>query len=433
MRHTALTILRRTALAFFLSVSVTPRLDADGFGARTTGGAGGTTVTVTDDVDLQTYAASTAPYIIAISGMIVTTGNVVVNSNKTIQGADTNSMLIGDLYVGNGVNNVIIQNLDISNPFLVGDGDGVTIIYNAKNIVVTHCTFTDCADGSLDITNQSDSVTVSWCRFRYVNQTAHRNVCLIGSSDAKLDDLGYLHVTIHHCWFDQNCDERMPSVRFGRVHVYNNYYSSATASYGVRTRLYAECLVENSYFEHCQNPWELLTKTNNPDGKLLARDNNISFMDTSGGNTWVAGWYTTATETSVLIPGTDSVFSPPYSYVLDSAAEVKTKVMAYAGNKGGATGVQVHPETVSGYELMQCYPNPCNPDSKIGFRVPGQHFVVLKVYDLLGREIATLVNESLPPGSHEASFTGLGLPSGVYFYKLEAGSFRQTRKMILLR
>jgi pectate lyase len=433
MGHNFLTASRRAALACFLTVGVTPLLDADGFGDRTTGGAGGRSVTVSTEADLQTYAASTPPYIITISGPIVTTGNIVVNSNKTIRGADMSSMLIGDLYVGNYVHNIIVQDLGISNPYGVGDGDGVTIINSAKNILVDHCTFTDCADGSLDITNQADSVTVSWCRFRYVNQATHRNLCLIGSSDAKLDDLGFLHITIHHCWFDQNCDERMPSVRFGRVHVYNNYYASETAFYGVRTRLYAECFVENNYFEECQNPWELLRKTGSPDGKLLALNNNIAFMDTSGGNTWVAGWYTTATETTMLIPGTDSVFSPPYPYTLDSTADVRTKVMSYAGNKGGVAGVPDDPERISGYELIQNYPNPCNPDTKIGFRTARQNLVILKVFDLLGREVATLVNQSLPRGSHEVTFAAGELTSGIYFYRLTAGSFTQTRKLLILR
>jgi pectate lyase len=420
-------------MVFLLLAGSAAPLPADGFGARATGGAGGTSVTVTNEGELQTYAASALPYIITISGTVQTTGNLTVHSDKTIQGEDTTSTLIGDLYVGNGTSNVIIHHLNISNPSGVGDGDGVTIINSAKNIIVSHCTFTDCADGSLDITNQSDSVTVSWCRFRYVQQTTHRNVNLVGSSDTKLNDLGSLHVTFHHCWYDQNCDERMPSVRFGRAHVYNNYYGSVTASYGVRTRLYAECLVEKNHFEHCQNPWELLTKTSNPDGRLLARNNNVSFLDTAAGNRWVAGWYITATETTMLIPGTDSVFSPPYPYQLDSTGEVKTKVIRYAGNTGGVAGMLDRPARIYEYALLQSYPNPFNPDTRIGFRLPQQHVVRLMVYDLLGQKVATLVNASLPPGSHEATFAAQGLPGGMYFYRLEAGSFSQTRKMILIR
>lgn len=433
MPYHALARMRSVAAFCLVIAGVTPLPAADGFGYRAVGGAGGTSVTVSTEAELQAYAASGSPYIITISGTIVTTGNLLVNSDKTIQGADTNAFLIGNLFVGNGVHNIVVQDLNISNPYGVGDGDGVTIINSATNVTVDHCTFTDCTDGSLDITNQSDSVTVSWCRFRYVSQTAHRNVCLIGSSDAKLNDLGFLHVTIHHCWFDQNCDERMPSVRFGRVHVYNNYYSSGTALYGVRTRLYAECLVENNHFEECQNPWELLRKTGNPDGKLLAQDNNISFMDTSDGNTWEAGWYTTATETTLLIPGTDSVFSPPYAYTLDSTVEVKSVVMSYAGNRGRVVEVRDGQEKLAGYELTQNYPNPCNPDTKIWFRLPDKTWVTLKVFDLLGREIATLVDQPLPRGSHEVVFTGRGLASGTYFYRLTAGSFTRTRAALILR
>jgi pectate lyase len=423
----------RMWVTLLLLASFPAALIADGFGYTTTGGAGGTGVTVATEGDLQAYAAMDAPYTITITGTIQTSGNVVVHSNKTIQGEDINSTVVGNLYIGNGVNNVIIQNLNISNPSGVGDGDGVTIINQAKNVVVTHCTFTDCADGSLDVTNQSDSVTVSWCRFRYPTQTTHRNVNLVGSSDAKLDDLGYLHVTFHHCWYDQNCDERMPSVRFGRAHVYNNYYGSETASYGVRTRLYAECLVEGNYFERCQNPWELLTKTSNPDGKLFAVHNNVSFLDTTAGNRWVAGWYTTATETTRLIPGTDNVFSPPYLYTLDSAADVKEIVMMHAGNKGGVSAVNSRAQLISGYRLMQNFPNPFNPATEISYQLPAASEVKLVVYDVLGGEVAVLVNAQRAAGNYQVKFDGSGLSSGVYFYRLEAGVFVETRKLVLLR
>ena len=107
--------------------------------------------------------------------------------------------------------------------------------------------------------------------------------------------------------------------------------------------------------------------------------------------------------------------------------------MSYAGNKGGVAGVPDDPERISGYELIQNYPNPCNPDTKIGFRTARQNLVILKVFDLLGREVATLVNQSLPRGSHEVTFAAGELTSGIYFYRLTAGSFTQTRKLLILR
>ena len=85
------------------------------------------------------------------------------------------------------------------------------------------------------------------------------------------------------------------------------------------------------------------------------------------------------------------------------------------------------------YNLFQNYPNPFNPSTKIGFRIPDFEFVSLKIYDILGREVSTLVNEEKPAGSYEVEFNAANLSSGAYFYKIRAGSFVQTKKMILLR
>jgi hypothetical protein len=84
-------------------------------------------------------------------------------------------------------------------------------------------------------------------------------------------------------------------------------------------------------------------------------------------------------------------------------------------------------------ELMQNYPNPFNPSTNIGFRISDREFVSLKVYNILGDEIATLVNEEKEQGVYDVTFDAAGLASGMYLYKLQAGSFVETRKMILLR
>ena len=83
------------------------------------------------------------------------------------------------------------------------------------------------------------------------------------------------------------------------------------------------------------------------------------------------------------------------------------------------------------FSLEQNYPNPFNPSTNIGFAVPVGSFVSLKLYDLLGRAVATLVSEVLAPGSYEVTFDGVGLASGIYFYRLQAGPFVQTRKLVL--
>ncbi len=92
------------------------------------------------------------------------------------------------------------------------------------------------------------------------------------------------------------------------------------------------------------------------------------------------------------------------------------------------------------FKLNQNYPNPFNPSTIINYQIPEQSFVSLKIYDILGKKVATLLNEEKLAGSYNVVFNASSISSGVYFYTIEAtpnggqkGSFFQTRKMILLR
>ena len=85
------------------------------------------------------------------------------------------------------------------------------------------------------------------------------------------------------------------------------------------------------------------------------------------------------------------------------------------------------------YSLSQNYPNPFNPSTKIEFEIPKTDLVKVAVYDITGKEIATLINSTLNAGSYRVDFDGSGLASGIYFYSLETYGFRETRKMILLK
>jgi len=88
---------------------------------------------------------------------------------------------------------------------------------------------------------------------------------------------------------------------------------------------------------------------------------------------------------------------------------------------------------INSYELYQNYPNPFNPTTRIQYSIGSRKFISLKVYDLLGKEIETLVNEDEPAGEYAVEFDASNLASGIYFYQLEAGNFKQVRKMILMR
>jgi hypothetical protein len=90
---------------------------------------------------------------------------------------------------------------------------------------------------------------------------------------------------------------------------------------------------------------------------------------------------------------------------------------------------------LSSFELFQNYPNPFNPSTNIGFRIPNSGFVSLKIYDILGNEVATVVNEVLAPGEYHFPFSISHLPlsSGVYFYSLRAEKFFETKKFLLIK
>lgn len=96
-------------------------------------------------------------------------------------------------------------------------------------------------------------------------------------------------------------------------------------------------------------------------------------------------------------------------------------------------GVDESAQVPLAYSLYQNYPNPFNPSTTIQFSIPSSQFVTLKVYDLLGREIATLVNEELNPGEYSIVLDATGLASGIYFYRLSASSFIETKKMLIGR
>jgi hypothetical protein len=88
---------------------------------------------------------------------------------------------------------------------------------------------------------------------------------------------------------------------------------------------------------------------------------------------------------------------------------------------------------VSDFTLFDNYPNPFNPTTKIMYTVPEAEQITIKVFNTIGEEVMTLVNEVKQPGVYEVEFISHGLPSGVYLYRLIAGEFVQTKKMILMK
>jgi len=156
------------------------------------------------------------------------------------------------------------------------------------------------------------------------------------------------------------------------------------------------------------------------------------FRDTTGNFT--------ADSTTFVLSLTDTF----YTHIIPEGVEAFYYKLTATDNQGNVselseelavliTSVNEYPTIVSDYQLYQNYPNPFNPSTKIKFQIPELSFVTLKVFDVLGSEVATLVNEVKQAGIYEVEFDGSALTSGVYLYKLQEGIFIETKKMLLLK
>ena len=113
--------------------------------------------------------------------------------------------------------------------------------------------------------------------------------------------------------------------------------------------------------------------------------------------------------------------------------QYRLKQIDFDGSFEYSNIIEVTVDAPQEFSLEQNYPNPFNPVTSIQYVVGSQSYVTLKVFDVLGNEVATLVNEQKPAGTYEVEFDATNQPSGIYFYNLKAGSFVETKKMILIK
>jgi pectate lyase len=326
--------------------SVTPATDnlvgfasVDALGQNgTTGGAGGTVVTVTTAAQFLDYIARAGRYVIQVSGTITlptgsTDGMHDVTSDKTIIGSGTNARLVGGgLNIGlpadddltsppaNAVHNIIIRNLSISG----ATDDLINVQMFSHHIWIDHNDFSNGDDGAVDIKRGSDFVTVSWNRFH-----DHDKTMLLGhDDDNQAQDTGRLRVTYHHNFFDGS-DQRNPRVRFAEpVHVFNNYYRDL--SYGIASTMNAGVVAEGNYFDTVNNPGRV--DFSGELGRMVARDNILVNCN-----------HEIETRGSVVEPRTY------YSYTADPAVNVPAIVTAGAG-VGKLSASATGPATAAGAE-----------------------------------------------------------------------------------
>jgi hypothetical protein len=110
----------------------------------------------------------------------------------------------------------------------------------------------------------------------------------------------------------------------------------------------------------------------------------------------------------------------------------ETKISTLSTNPT-IVGVEDNGSIPTKFNLHQNYPNPFNPTTAIKFEIPKESYVTLRIYNSIGKDVAELVNRELSAGQYQISFDAKDLPSGIYYYKLQAGEFTQTRKMLLVK
>jgi len=199
---------------------------------------------------------------------------------------------------------------------------------------------------------------------------------------------------------------------FGIVPVELSTFTAAADNYKVELNWTTSSELNNRGFE--------VQKLQNNKITRLQDWKTIGFIEGNG----------TTTETRSYSFIDDKVSSGKYSYRL--------KQIDFDGTYTYSNEVLVDVHGVTEFSLEQNYPNPFNPTTVIKYSIPNVGTglalsVKLKIYNILGVEVATLVNENKSAGNHEVEFNAEGLSSGIYFYTLTAGSFTQTRKMMLIR
>jgi pectate lyase len=281
----------------------------------TTGGVAGTTMMVASLADLNRYAGGNTAMTIQLTAAV--SGTVSIGSNKTIVGCG--GSIHGHVSVSRS-SNVIVRNLTIvgnncsDNSDCQSGADAVTIGDGAHHVWFDHDDISDGSDGNLDITSAADFVTVSWTKFHYSNTRVggHEFSNLIGSADTTTGDTGHLNVTFHHDWWADHVNQRMPRVRFGQVHLFNDLYTATGNSYCIGVGVSANILDENNAFIGVKNP---IDSNSFSDGASIVQSRGNLYQGASGSMADLGG----------------TAFKPSYAYSLDAAASVQGTVQSAAG------------------------------------------------------------------------------------------------------
>jgi phage terminase large subunit-like protein len=226
---------------------------------------------------------------------------------------------------------------------------------------------------------------------------------------------------VHVVWFDE---------RDGNSEIYYKRSTDAGASWGADTRLTNNSANSFSPSVSVSGQVVHVVWSDNREGN----NNEIYYKrSTDGGVSWGADTRLTNNSANSSYPSV-SVSGQVVHVVWYDERDGNSEIYYKRDPTGNPFGIiNINSEIPKEFSLGQNYPNPFNPSTFIRFALSVAGMTNLKVYDILGREVATLVNEQLKPGTYEVVFNGTNYPSGVYYYVLKAGDFIENRKMVLIK
>ncbi|MFD0836743.1 T9SS type A sorting domain-containing protein [Mariniflexile aquimaris] len=414
----------------------------EGYGVATTGGGSVTPVTVTTYADLKAKIKLTTPQVILVSGTITFSASELqiseVVTNKTIIGLPGAKLVnLNQTAAGSGIlnlkagsSNVIIRNLIFEGPGAWDiDGRDNLGVEGCVNLWVDHCEFQDGLDGNFDIKNNSDNITVSWCKFTYLKPPTttgyvsggtpdHRFSNLIGSSSTNFPNTdGRFSVTYQNCYWADGVKARMPRARNSELHILNCYYKAIIPGSDPETTITSSaalglgagpngttCFVDNSHFDKVAN---IYSPVNEGTGSIsLAFDNCLGAIPSNVGT---------------IIP-------PTYNYTKLDVNDVATYIPD--NNCGAGATLQV---TSSG-EMSSCggnlslaekaikigvtyYPTIVDDILHIDFSNQLNGIVTIKIYAIGGQNVFNYSNDITSSKKLELDLTSLA--KGLYLCNLQ--------------
>ncbi|MBO7202624.1 MAG: hypothetical protein J6V30_03680 [Paludibacteraceae bacterium] len=309
-----------TLFAVFLGISqIFAQNAAFGYGSKATGGGSASPTLVDTESELKTALKKTGSRVIIITNDITVSGQIEVSSGSFTLLALSGKKLInltqskdgsGILNV-KGCSNVIIRNITFVGPGAYDcDGKDLLQFEGVTDAWVDHCDFQDGCDGNFDNKGNTDNITVSWCRFRYLKKPKaggsggtddHRYTNLVGADASDKPKDGRYNMTWAYCWWDEGCVERMTRCRNADLHFLNCYWNSSVA------KVYIGPENVTCYLDGCTMEGKI--STGNRFKSYNETKNSLKSVDCVG-----------------VPSSTGSVTKPSYSYTALSAAEAKTRI-----------------------------------------------------------------------------------------------------------